>query len=179
MLLVGIVIGALASAVYSGIRSGEPDRLGSGLKQWLETPPKVVESAPAPAPAKQPARTTFDFFTVLPEIERVIPDDAMLEDTVPVATEPSTEAVVAPQRSSGRYMLQVASYSESAEADRMKLRLVKSGFAASIQHISIQGQGSFYRVRIGPFSNMTEMEAENHQLQTMGIQALRLKVSKP
>ena len=36
MLLVGIVIGALGSAFYTGMRSGESGRLGSGFKQLLE-----------------------------------------------------------------------------------------------------------------------------------------------
>ena len=50
MLLIGIVIGALASAFYTGMRSGDPDRLGSGLKQLLEVPRVDVETPMATLP---------------------------------------------------------------------------------------------------------------------------------
>ena len=43
MLLIGIVLGALASGFYTGMRSGDPDRFGSGLKQLLEVPRVDVE----------------------------------------------------------------------------------------------------------------------------------------
>ena len=82
MLLVGIFIGALGGAFFSGIRSGEPDRLGSGLKQWLAAPRNDVEVTPLLVPDAKPERTTFDFFTVLPEIERVIPESGTQEKVV-------------------------------------------------------------------------------------------------
>ena len=76
MLLIGIVIGALASAFYTGMRSGDPDRLGSGLKQLLEVPHVDVETPTLTLPVdRAPARAAFDFFTVLPD-ERVIPETA-------------------------------------------------------------------------------------------------------
>ena len=73
MLLIGIVLGALASGFYTGMRSGDPDRLGSGLGQLLDVPRVDVETPMLTLPAdRAPARTAFDFFTVLPD-ERVIP----------------------------------------------------------------------------------------------------------
>ena len=180
MLLIGIVIGALASAFYTGMRSGDPDRLGSGLKQLLEVPRVDVETPILTPPVdRTPARTTFDFFTVLPD-ERVIPETVGSVETETATSETlSKENAVKPKSSSGYYMLQVASYTEEAEADRMKAKLAKTGFASSIQHISVQGQSDFYRVRIGPFFTMPELEQVNRQLTRKGIEALRLKVSRP
>ena len=179
MLLIGIVIGSLGSAFYTGIRSGDPDRLGSGLKQLLEVP-RVDAKIPTPAPPdRAPARTTFDFFTVLPD-ERVIPEIGPNIETKTASDETlSKENVVKPKISNGYYMLQVASYTEEAEADHMKAKLAKIGFASSIQHISVQGQSDLYRVRIGPFFRMSELENVNRQLTDKGIEALRLKVSRP
>jgi len=180
MLLIGIVIGALASAFYTGMRSGDPDRLGSGLKQLLEVPRVNVETPILTQPAdRAPARAAFDFFTVLPD-ERVIPETAGSEETKTAADETlSKENVVKPKISSSYYMLQVASYTEEAKADRLKAKLAKTGFASSIQHISVQGQSDFYRVRIGPFFSMPELEQVNRQLIRKGIEALPLKVSRP
>ena len=179
MLLIGIVIGALASAFYTGIRSGDPDRLGSGLKQLLEVPHVDVQTPTLTLPADPaPARAAFDFFTVLPD-ERVIPESAGSEETETTADEAlSKEHVVKPKNSRGYYMLQVASYTEEAKADQLKVKLAKTGFASSIQHISVQGQSDFYRVRIGPFFSMPELKQVNRQLTRKGIEALPLKVSR-
>ncbi len=177
MLILGIFIGALGSAFYTGLKSGEPDRLGSGLNQLLEAPRPKVE-APAPNVLKrEPVRTEFDFFTVLPEIERVIPETASVgqADDLKVAE----KKVAISETQEGYYMLQAASYTQEIEADRMKLELAEAGFSSTIQHISIQGQGDFYRVRIGPFSSMSELEKVHSRLSRMGIKALRLKVSTP
>ena len=180
MLLIGIVIGALASAFYTGMRSGEPDRFGSGLKQLLEVPRVDVETPIQTLPEdRPPARAAFDFFTVLPD-ERVIPETTGGMETETVTNETlSNENVVKPKNSSGYYMLQVASYTEEAKADQLKVELAKTGFASSIQHISVQGQSDFYRVRIGPFFSMAELEQVNRQLNRKGIEALPLKVSRP
>ena len=63
MLLIGIVIGALASAFYTGMRSGDPDRLGSGLKQLLEVPRVDVETPMLALPAdRAPATRRVRFF---------------------------------------------------------------------------------------------------------------------
>ena len=185
MLLAGILIGTLGTAFYNGIRSGEPDRwLGSGLNQLLETPRQegksLTKASEQLITAQEPARTTFDFFTVLPEIERLIPETENSADPPSEAETPSTQEEQVELRDSGSYyMLQVASYTSSAEADQMKVKLAKAGFTSSIQHISIQNQGDFYRVRVGPFFTMSELEKVNVLLSRIGIDALRLKVSRP
>jgi cell division protein FtsN len=180
MLLIGIVIGALASAFYIGMRSGDPDRLGSGLKQLLEVPRVDVETPKLALPAdRAPARAAFDFFTVLPD-ERVIPEAAGSEEAENAVDETlSKENVAKPKNSSSYYMLQVASYTEEAKAYQLKIELAKTGVSSSIQHISVQGQSDFYRVRIGPFFSMPELEQVNRKLTRKGIEALPLKVSRP
>ena len=180
MLLIGIVLGVLASGFYTGMRSGDPDRLGSGLKQLLEAPRVDVETPMLTLPAdRAPARTAFDFFTVLPD-ERVIPETAESVETETATDETlNKENVVKSKNSSGYYMLQVASYTEEVKANQLKVKLAKTGFPSSIQHISVQGQSDFYRVRIGPFFSMSELEQVNRQLTRKGIEALPLKVSRP
>ena len=180
MLLIGIVIGAFASAFYTGMRSGDPDRFGSGLKQLLEVPRVDVETPKlALPPDGAPARAAFDFFTVLPD-ERVIPETAGSVEVETATDETlSKENVYKPKKSSGYYMLQVASYTEEVKADQLKVKLAKTGFPSSIQHINVQGQSDFYRVRIGPFFSMPELEQVNRELTLKGIKALPLKVSRP
>ena len=183
-LFTGILVGALAVAFYSGIRSGDPHRLGCGLTKLFEKPSnekkKVIEKKSVSS--REPVRTTFDFFTVLPEIERLIPEVPDSTNTKlfsEIDKSVNGEEYGNIKDSEGYYMLQVASYNSEVEAIQMKNKLRDTGFSVSIQHISIQDQGDFYRVRIGPFFSMNALEKVNGRLSRMKIDALRLKVSRP
>jgi len=83
LLLVGVAAGAIGAVLYQGATSGDPDRLGAGISELLrESRDSARDSAsPASSSAKTaaPARTSFDFYTVLPEIEHVIPETGAFE----------------------------------------------------------------------------------------------------
>jgi cell division protein FtsN len=183
MLVVGVAVGSISTLLYQGATSGDPDRLGAGISQLLQdSRDSVRDSAPASSTAAKspaPARTSFDFFTILPEIERVISETGAFE-TAPAA--PKAQSMPAESKSKASaesfYMLQAGAYNDPGQAERMKARLALAGFEPSVQHISVQGQGDFYRVRVGPYSSMDLMETANRQLAKMKIKALRLKVSR-
>ena len=64
------------------------------------------------------------------------------------------------------------------EADQLKSALAISGLAAQIQKVSIEGRGDYYRVRLGPFSKIEELDSATQQLQQIGLKPIRLKVKK-
>jgi cell division protein FtsN len=183
MLIIGIIVGATASALFFGVRGGDPDNLGAGLRQLLDASKKsevTTTAAPDQNTESDPVRTKFDFYTVLPEIERVLPETAPPPpDPAPEVAKKPDQSPKKPAPSGGFFMLQAGSYQRAADADRLKARLALAGFEPSIQHVKIQGRGDFFRVRIGPYSSMSELESANRQLAGMGIEALRLKVSQP
>ena len=183
MLVVGVAVGSISTLLYQGATSGDPDRLGAGISQLLQdSRDSVRDSAAASstvANSPAPARTSFDFYTVLPEIERVISETGAFE-TAPAA--PQSQSMPAESKSKaspgGFYMLQAGAYNDPGQAERMKARLALAGFEPSVQHISVQGRGDFYRVRVGPYPSMDLMETANRRLAKMKIKALRLKVSR-
>ena len=183
MLVVGVAVGSISTLLYQGATSGDPDRLGAGISQLLQdSRDSVRDSTPASSTAAKspaPARTSFDFFTILPEIERVIPETGAFETASAAPKSQSTPAESKSKASPGGfYMLQAGAYNDPGQAERMKARLALAGFEPSIQHISVQGRGDFYRVRVGPYPSMDLMETANRQLAKMKIKALRLKVSR-
>ncbi len=183
MLVVGVAVGSISTLLYQGATSGDPDRLGAGISQLLrESRDSVRDSAPASSTAAKcpaPARTSFDFYTVLPEIERVIPETGAFETAPATSKSQSTPAESKSKASpEGFYMLQAGAYNDPGQAERMKARLALAGFEPSVQHISVQGRGDFYRVRVGPYPSMDLMETANRRLAKMKIKALRLKVSR-
>jgi cell division protein FtsN len=183
MLVVGVAVGSISTLFYQGATSGDPNRLGAGISQLLQdSRDSVRDSTPASstvAKSPAPARTSFDFYTVLPEIERVIPETGVFETASAAPKSQSTPAESKSKASPGGfYMLQAGAYNDPGQAERMKARLALAGFEPSVQHISVQGRGDFYRVRVGPYPSMDLMETANRRLAKMKIKALRLKVSR-
>ncbi|MDD9811686.1 MAG: SPOR domain-containing protein [Gammaproteobacteria bacterium] len=201
LLLAGAVSGALAMQLWHGGGAGlrqvfdfprfsAPDSAGGGSAGG-ETP---AGDAPAGAAADDPAAkpaTDFTFFTVLPDLEVLAPSAPPPES--PAATESTGEstgessgespssssatAAAAPAETvAGRFMLQAGSYRSVADADRLKATLALNGMLSSIQKVTIQGRGDFYRVRLGPFPTYQAMVDIDRQLSRAGIKALRLKM---
>jgi len=179
MLVVGIFIGVIASEFYSGIRSGESNRLGSGLKQVFEVPRIEVREPEESVSESDPPRTDFEFFTVLPEPKEAVSASVMdLESEENSYDEISEREKLPAIGSAGYYMLQVSSYLEKTEADRVSTELSRIGFVPQIQKSRSQSDKR-YRVQIGPFYNIKESEAVHSQLKGMGIKAILFKVSRP
>ena len=176
-LAVGLVGGWAGTIMYNGMKSGDPDRIGAGLKQLFTESQEgeVANTASKIAPSTDPVRTSFEFYTVLPDVERVV----SVEETAP-RTQTSKEPVkksVKIQDTDGYYMLQVGSYSKQSIAEKMKARLAITRFESAIQRVNIQGQGQIFRVQVGPFRTMGQLEKANRKLEQMGFKTLWLKVS--
>ena len=164
--------------MYNGMQSGDPDRMGAGLKQLFtdSKESEVANAASKRATSTDPVRASFEFYTVLPDVERVV----SAEETT-LQTQPSKESVkqsVKNQSSDSYYMLQVGSYSKQSIAEKMKANLAITGFEPVIQRVNIQGQGQLFRVQVGPFTAMAPLEIANSKLEQMGFKTLWLKVSK-
>ena len=171
MLIIGLVSGSVLAVLLLGAQEGNRYGFGSGLKTLLRKP---VE-APVQSMEKESAKTEqtpkpkLDFYTVLPKIERIIPDDPAPAEK-PQKTEKSKKVW---------YVLQAASYTNFNEADRLKAQLTISGFDATVQKITID-KGTYFRVRLGPYSSQRELKNVRQKLEDMGIKGgLSLKVTEP
>jgi hypothetical protein len=173
LFLLGLGLGLfVALLVYIGGSGGAT--LGSGLRSLLELerPPvhdtrDVGKQEPAPLPS--PARTKFDFYTILPEFETVLPEHEKI--TPRSSPAPTPEEGV-------NYVLQAASYANINDADRLRAELALSGLEAYIEKVSIGNKGDYYRVRLGPFDRLDELNRVDHQLSKLGVEAMRIKVRK-
>ncbi len=171
MLLIGLVSGAVLTTLYLGAQSGDDSRLGSGLKILFQKNASTAgahRSGDAGAANPPPPTAKFDFYTVLPEIERVIPDADFDGDDRDSDQHP---------RAHSQYVLQAASYANFADADRLKAKLALSGFEPSIQKVTVEGKGVFFRVRLGPYANKRQLKNARQQLAKLGINALPLTLT--
>ena len=145
---------------------------GSGLGTLVSRMDKPEQT---PAPKESSSKTKgesrkpkFDFYTILPEVETVLPQSQS-------AKEKRDAKTVVPEKNVS-YVLQAASFAKFEDADRLKAELTLNGLSTHIQKVTIEGRGEYHRVRLGPFRNLDELDATHQRLRKLGIQALRLKV---
>lgn len=97
---------------------------------------------------------------------------------VPTQNVVAAPAAAVPQPSSGSgYLLQVGAFPNPADAETMKAKLAMQGFMANVQSVTINGQ-TFHRVRLGPFSSASALEATKQRLAGAGISSIALKEGK-
>ena len=182
LLAIGVGLGFVASLAYQGIESGESDRMGAGIMTlFTSTNKRPTNPDDSANEAELPERAIFDFYTVLPEIEQLLPTLQGVEAQVTPSTESTPDKPPAQEKelsSQSHYMLQAGSFRQADAADHLRAQLTLAGYRPIRQQVTIQGQGQFYRVRVGPFIDMAQMEAANRRLTAMGIKTLRLKVSR-
>ena len=170
-LLGGILIG-LGTAVALMFKGYLPE-----LKQ--NTP--AVNSKPAPTSeaalleedkkVSKPRKPRYDFFTVLPEMEVVVPQKELELKAKPAAT-----ASPAEPGDQDQYVLQVGSFRTSSDAEERKARLAMSGLIANIQTVTVNGQ-TWHRVRIGPFIGARKADEVRRMLTDNKIETMVLKVN--
>lgn len=163
-MLIGLLVGvAVAWAAHLYVtRSAKKPTSAPVTASTPRTPAKKSEPKPLPPPAAKPR---FDFYTILPEMETVLPDKE------PRAAKPKASA-----ETDVRYILQAGSFANFEDADRLKARLALAGLEARIEKISIEGKGEYYRVRLGPYPKLDQLEAQSKKLTDLGVRALRIKV---
>lgn len=165
-LLIGLVV---ATAVYIYDR-----RPGASLS--ASTAPMSNEkegnasSAPTPESAKSgESGTDFDFYDVLPKLEVEVGKDKER----PTSSTSAAGAIDVP----GSYILQVGSYRNFADADRVRAKLAIQGIESNIQKTAVDNE-DWHRVRIGPINNLTKLEETRRKLREAQIDALVIKQGK-
>jgi cell division protein FtsN len=74
------------------------------------------------------------------------------------------------------YFIQAGSFQNPAEADNQKARLAILGFEASVEPANLPDKGTWYRVRMGPYAKVEEINKVRQALAQSGIEASLIKV---
>lgn len=188
-LLGGILIG-LGAAVTLMFRGYLPEF--KERAPAIDTPAQSISSkALITEKEPEPEKPRFDFFTVLPEMEVVVPEQelqrkALSKPEPVVVSEPQNSTQTANTANSNttastanddRYILQVGSFKSAAEAEQMKAQLAIIGFSASVQTVTVNDQ-TWHRIRVGPFEGAREAESMRRMLVDNKFQPLVMK-AKP
>lgn len=166
-LLAGILVG-LGLAYYLWSKGYIPQPGGDLAVSEEPAGQAVAVSAEEVAPAEeQTGKSRYDFFTVLPEMEVVVPEQELSSQTQP-------NQAPSPQAESGNYLLQVGSFRNQGDAEQMKARLALLGITARIQTVTVN-DATWHRVRVGPVSGARQADEMRRQLNENGIDSLVMK----
>lgn len=140
-----------------------------------DTTERTSAEADAPADAEEVAprgedskRQKYDFFTVLPEMEVVVPEQELAGKAQP-------ESASTPSASDDtRYLLQVGSFRAMNDADQLKARLALLGIVARVQSVTVN-DATWHRVRVGPVTSAREADELRSRLADNGIDSLVMK----
>ena len=169
LLLLGVGIGIASMMLWQMLTHRADGRSGlANLFSSLHKPSASAKKAPE-TPPPSPPKPKFDFYTILPETETVLPPEPRAAKNKTAKAKPELGVT---------FILQAGSFASFEEADQLKAKLALSGLVAQIQKVTVEGRGEYHRVRLGPYERIDQLDAADQQLQKMGIKAIRLKVKK-
>lgn len=166
-LFTGLLIGlGLAYFLWSKGYIPQPGVDPSAAVESTAQSSAVDDEEVAPA-SDEPPKSRYDFFTVLPEMEVVVPEQELAKKSQPAET-------AAVEADTGSYILQVGSFRENSDAEQMKARLALLGISARIQSVTVNG-ATWHRVRVGPVNGARQADTMRNQLANNGIESLVMK----
>lgn len=153
---------------------GEPGKAPpiAGLPQGG---PAQKPAAPVPA-SKPPEKPRFDFYKILVGSEEPLSDRELRERLSAAAKSAAPEQQVAAAAPQDVYFIQAGAFQNPADADNQKARLAILGFESNVEPTNLPDRGMFYRVRLGPYAKVEELNRVRQALAQNGIDANLVKV---
>lgn len=156
------LLSGLALATYAWFNGLLPPQQQNGKPDQEQT--EAPGGEVAPARNGQPRK--YDFYTVLPEMEVVVPEQEI--------SQKANQTRAAPEAKRGPYFLQVGSFRNVADADSQKAKLALLGVIAQIQSVTVDST-TWHRVRVGPIESARETDAMRRRLEENDLEALVLR----
>ena len=138
--------------------SGKPPAI-AGLPGTTSVPTAAVD------------KPKFDFYKILPGQEEPVSEKELRER--------SRQARSQQEASKDVYFIQAGSFQNPADADNQKARLAILGYESSVEPANLPDKGTWYRVRLGPYTKVEEINRVRQALAQNGIDASLIKIKEP
>ena len=129
-----------------------------------ETGKKIIAKQEAKEQKPQPPQ--FDFYTILPKKEVVVPDHE-------IKTRTREEQFGKNKKAS--YVIQAGSSRDPKDADQLRAKLALMGIESKIQKAKVESV-IWYRVKIGPYTQMGSVNTIMSRLQKNGMKPVITEV---
>ena len=172
---VGLVVGlgvSLAIAFYLNktpvpFLSAKPKQAEKGEA----AKPGAIAGLPQATPAAPAEKPKFDFYKILPGQEETVSDKELRERMKAARSQQNAAKDV--------YFIQAGSFQNPADADNQKARLAILGFESSVEPANLPDKGTWYRVRMGPYNKLDDINRIRQALAQNGIDASLVKIKEP
>jgi cell division protein FtsN len=153
---------------------------------WLKLGPTFpgienqIAAQPQPTRPSKKSQTSepeqrYDFYTILPEMEVLIPDEEIRRPEQ--KKQRSTSSTSSPI-SEGNYMLQMGSFRRIKDAERRKAELAIIGIESTIQPVNSGTREALYRVRSGPYRSRKKIAKLRSLARQNNIDSLPIKLKQ-
>ncbi len=177
-MFIGLVLGVVLAAGVVWYMNKSP--LPFVEKMQPQTRETAKDAQPLALPGKPGDPTPekrFQFYDILPGKTDAVPDKAPKESAKAsgsvapeVKKEAKKEEVKESKESKTPLFLQAGSFSTAQDADNQKAKLAFMGVEAVVQQVMIQDK-TLYRVRVGPYTKLDELNKVRAELAKSGIEA--------
>ncbi len=164
----GLGIGLGVALVLFAYQRSAFQKATSGAAGVSATAPsrRAARDADAADGGEEATTPQYDFYDMLPKFEVVVPEkEGEVRRDVP-----ST-----PIERPGVYVLQAGSYRKREDAMRVEKQLSVLGVQASVQRVAVDAD-EWHRVRIGPLTDLAEVNRLRGRLRGAGLEPLVIRV---
>ena len=165
-LLVGLLLGVGISVGVALLVKGSDSPFVSKATPANKPTPTDADTSALPKD-ENAGKPRFDFYTILPGSESPVTEQEIKQK------ETQPEAI----KTKENYFLQVGAFQTEQEADNMKAKLALQGVEAIVQTATIPDKGVWHRVRIGPFTDVEQINKARTDLARNGFNADLIKVN--
>ena len=156
-LLCGLALATVA--LMMGLVPGAREPTSVSVPSGHDEPPIAESEAPTRS-------RSYEFFTVLPEIEVVVPGREIEERARETTPDPAAPG-------QGPYLLQVGSFRSAEDAEGLRAQLTLLGLSARIQTVTVDNN-TWHRVRVGPYDSARDADEARRRLQDNGFETMVL-----
>ena len=160
-MLISFMVGLFVMFLLHIKDSASPNKaIDPPAAKTLEKTSKVIES-------------TFEFFTLLPEMETLVDEPRQAKKKI-IVSSPQKTANLKPQDKVS-YLIQVGSFKSAKDADGLKARLALLGIESKVQTVKIDNEATWHRVQVGPIVGRDKVDVLQNQLKKNKIESLLMR----
>ncbi|MBA1273779.1 SPOR domain-containing protein [Stutzerimonas azotifigens] len=186
-LVCGLVIGAFV-VFLTQLEPGDDQ-----VKRVKEDARQASKEQPKRATKPEPAKPKYDFYTLLPESEVILPPDATPPATQTPAVTPEEAARIDAARAEAalngqtppppptvakapvtQYFLQAGSFRKKEDADRVRAQIILLGNDVRVEAGTVNNE-TWHRVLVGPYGNREQLSQAQKTLAASGYKNLLLQ----
>jgi cell division protein FtsN len=164
-LMLGIFIGLV---IGLGIALGVAFYLSKAPLPFLAKPAAVAGMPQGGAKeGDKTDKPKYDFYKILPGGEEPVSEKELRDAAKAGRNQPEAKGV---------YFIQAGSFQNPADADNQKAKIAVLGFESNVEPTPLPDKGTWYRVRLGPYTTLDELNRVRRVLAQNGINADLVKL---